>query len=243
MSGLTRLVSIPSKYTSTPIFDAHPKFGICEVHLNFSNDLLPIRGPADFAGENDIHTSMVRNTDCIACKGCREKMIEKYKSIQTVTELDIFGETIRFKDLSPQLKLIIECALDIKEIFPNIVENIYIIPEESVPAEFKGKLNLVFAFQTFVTLGYLCWAVKSGQSLFSLWDENSSNRTKFWSEMQTRVILGLAKVHHTAKNTAIWVMGYDRILSIEAFSASPPRIIKLSKPYKLMKVKRDESSS
>lgn len=238
-----KTIHIPSKYTSTPIFNAHPKFGICEAHLGFSNDLLPIRGPSDFAGNTDAHTSLVRNAECLVCKECRTKMIEKYNSLQTTSELDIFGETVKFEDFTQYLKLSVEAALEIKDTFPNLVEHIYIIPEESVPDEFKGKLNIVFAFQAFVTLGYLAWAVKSGLSLFTLWNSKSDDRTKFWSEAQTRILLGLCKVHHTAKNTAIWVMGYDRILSIEAFSVSPPRIIKLNKPYKLLKVKRDESSS
>lgn len=239
---MMNLVSIPGIYNSTPIFDSHPKSGICEVHLGFADSLVSIRGPLDFAGVNNIHTALVNDADCVACKKCRSDMIEKYKVVNTIGALDIYGQVVEQRCLPREAQKIVGCALEIQDIFPNLIESVYVIPDDSAPAEFKNKVNIVFCFASFSTLSYLNWAVSSGQSLFSLWTSNAEDRTKFWSEMQTRILLGLAKVHHTAKNTCIWIMGYDRIISVEAFSCTPPRILKLNRPYKLLRIKKDESA-
>lgn len=240
---MTRVVSIPGQYNSTPVFDAHPKAGICEVHLGWAENLMSIRGPADFVGKNAIHTALVSDADCVACKKCRDEMVDKYKSVHVTSELDIYGQAVEHRYLPKAVQQVVGCALEIQDTFPQLIENIYLIPDDSAPEGFKNKVNIVFCFTSFSTLSYLLWAVTTGQSLFSIWTNNAEDRTKFFSEIQTRIILGLAKIHHVTKNTAIWVMGYDRIISIEAFSVTPPRILKLNRPYKLLRVKRNDTTT
>lgn len=226
---------------------AHSSAGICELHLAFATSikLCRVMDTEILRKVNisamDYHIQSLGNT-FYACGRCRAEIIKKCGQVLTVdyansimsgtVSNDILGQNEFAQNVLREF-LTLKNRLAAAHI--DSIEDIFIMEEDFLDNEFHNKLNIVVSFKNFTMLSYFAWAMKERKSLFHAWNLKDG-RSKFWPTIVTKLILQMGKLHHRSENIKIWVMGYSRIVSIEAFTVTPPRFIKVDGPVVLTRV-------
>lgn len=215
------------------------------MKFNGLTKLIKVREHHEIQYVNELHRKSILGTTAYVCSACLHNLL-KSSDVTVVDENNSLsaGEiTVEKLKLYPKVHGILNQFLDFQDKAAKLgnlpyFDALYIMSDLYVPGEFRNnKLNIVVSLKAFDMIGYFCWAVREGKSLLHLWPEEHG-RSKFWNSFLTKLLIGLGKVHARSENCNIWVMGYGRIVSIEAFTHTPPNIVKLNGPVILTKVIR-----
>lgn len=111
----------------------------------------------------------------------------------------------------------------LKEIFPNLVHDIFLIPsyEFDTRPEYKARLNLGIQIRGFSILSYMRWAARNKKSVVHLWD-TKAGRARFWSPKLLRLIIALGQIQAKNDYLRIWLKSYSRVVSLGTFVDDPP---------------------
>lgn len=213
--------------------------GLCEWHGAYSCKLMPIKIPDNNEQNvwwNDTGEKSFYTNPFYACVDCRERI----SSIMGIINVDIslpkkIDKSIS-EDFCDSRKDLIKSFMNIKDIFPGLIKDIYIIPNDEFPenSPYQSKVNILVGFRGLTLLGYTRWAAQTRKSAVHLWNDEKL-REKFWSPKLLRILMALGKIQKETNNLNIWVFSYLRIVSIDTLVDTPPKMIQAF-PKKLYKL-------
>lgn len=217
-----------------------PSSGVCELHGAFENNIKVVTIPLTKikhlaplgATEESIFASPM-----VVCHKCRTVLSRLSGVIlypHSPTEETMPDGLI---DKSSPLFPLLETFFHLQDLFPDLISDIYLVPPDEVAnSRFADKpLNVVVGLKGFMIQSYTSWSVKTHKSAAHLWN-TPNERGKFWSARTLRLLLALGKIHLGSTQFNVWVSSYTRIVSVEYFCTTPPRMVQLQ-PSKLFKVK------
>jgi hypothetical protein len=127
----------------------------------------------------------------------------------------------------------------LEEIFPEEINGIYIISPEEVPAEFRGKTNVLVSFKDLSLVKYFRHVFNEDICLFNTWKDSAASkfqdRASFWTLKRTRILLALSRIHTQSEILAIWVWSDTKMVSIEFFCKIPVNMVQ-AEPKKITRV-------
>jgi hypothetical protein len=214
--------------------------GLCELHGHYSADVKLSTIPHDKIPNLvplGVTEESVLGNPLVICKKCRV-MLKNIAGVNPGSPPPI--EETMPPDLlnkADPLYPLLERLLSFKDIFPDLIDDIYLVPPEEVKGTRYAEktFNVVIGFKAFSIQQYTAWAVKNRRSAAHLWND-AGGRSKFWGTRTLRLLLALSKIHLSSTQINLWVASYTRIVSMEFFCSSPPKMVQIS-PAKLYKVK------
>lgn len=223
-------------------------YGYCEWHHEYSSCLRLLRLKQGDKGIGFLSDEIGKfyNFAFFACDRCDDILVREMKIAESCEMKLPITESAYTDNISDNLisKLASEIA-SLQNIFPELIDGIYIAPSGQCNNErFVNKLNIVVSFKFLSFTQYISNAIRyRDKCLYHYWkNENTSSqsyypRQKFWSIKTTRILLALGALHAKSKNLAIWIWGDSRIVSIELFTNTPPKLIQIM-PTKLLRIVR-----
>jgi hypothetical protein len=214
--------------------------GKCEIHGEYAITLEPMVVKSDglAAMLPTALESKFLTHPFMACFSCREiiKRVAADKAEQvTLTTPTEDSVQIALDERSSMQERLVKRFSDLKKIFPNEIRDIFVIPEEEVAGTvYAQKLNILVAFKSLSILDYTRFVLTEKKSAMHLWNKPAL-RSKYISSRCLRILIGLANIHLSSTEVAVWVMSYTRTISMDFFCTTPPRMEQL-KPSRLLKV-------
>lgn len=216
-----------------------PSGGVCELHGSYEPTVNLISIPqikiSNLAPLGATEESILANP-MVVCNKCRTVVAALSGTILrpvAPVEETMPDDVLDKSNVYPLL----EKFFHIQDVFHEIIDGIYLVPlEEVAGTRFADKpLNVVVGLRNFNIQSYTAWTVRNHKSASHLWNI-PSDRGKFWSVKTMRILLALGKLHLSSTQFNVWIATYTRVVSIEYFCTTPPRMVQLQ-PSKLYKVK------
>lgn len=223
-----------------PISPPQHNSGTCELHGHFSPQLFMVKIPEQQVENlipNGATERSILSNPILVCDSCKSVIggLGTYQVHDCAIDEQAMPQELLNKE-SPAYPLL-EKLLEIADIFSDLISDVYLVPNEEVAGtRFAEKTyNVVYAFKNFSIQSYTVWVARNHKSAAHTWN-SSTDRDKFWSIRTLRLLLALSKLHLASTQFNIWIASYTRIVSIEYFCTTPPRMVQLT-PAKLYKVK------
>lgn len=97
-----------------------------------------------------------------------------------------------------------------------LVQDVFYLPDESVPAQYRGKLNIMLGLNNYSDMGYHLWSFSHNKCLLDAW-EKPEERKRFLGTAGNRFVISLGRVTSLCSDLHVWLRVCGRVSHIDHY--------------------------